>query len=79
MAWAGTGVLLSMQGGILKCSALGDVIASGGGAPAGDFHFVQISDSHIGFSEPANTNVVATCGEAVKRIGAMSAAPSLKR
>src|SRR6202521_4200099 len=75
MAWDGTGVLLTMQGGILKSVALGDVLASGDAPPAGGFSFVQISDSHIGFSKPANTNVVGTFGEAVKRIAAMRAAP----
>jgi Icc protein len=75
MAWAGTGIMLTMQGGVLKSFALGDVLATGDAAPAGDFSFVQVSDSHIGFSKPANTNVVGTFEEAVKRIGAMPAAP----
>ncbi|HVI80623.1 MAG TPA: hypothetical protein VM715_21215, partial [Candidatus Acidoferrum sp.] len=46
MAWAGTGVLWTMGGGVLTSKLLGAT------APliAGDFSFVQISDSHIGFN-----------------------------
>src|SRR5258708_13107009 len=75
MAWAGTGVFLTMQGGILKSYALGDVPASGIGAAAGDFSFVQISDSHIGFSKDANKDVVGTFKAAIARIGATKTAP----
>lgn len=74
MAWAGTGVLLTMQGGVLKSFALGDVPALRG-APAGDFSFAQISDSHIGFSREANKDVAGTFREAVSRIGAAPIAP----
>lgn len=74
MAWAGTGVLLSMQGGVLKSFALGDVL-SGESVSASDFSFVQVSDSHIGFSKDANKDVIGTFQEAVRRIGAMGAAP----
>jgi len=31
----------------------------------GDFSFVQISDSHIGFNKPANTDVVGTLKQAI--------------
>jgi 3',5'-cyclic AMP phosphodiesterase CpdA len=73
MAWAGTGVVLTMRGGILTSSALGDKLTSD--RAAGDFSFVQISDSHIGFSKPANTDVVGTLREAVNRIGGAPSAP----
>jgi 3',5'-cyclic-AMP phosphodiesterase len=32
----------------------------------GDLRFVQISDSHIGFDKPANTDVTATVRAAIR-------------
>ncbi|MGC2723280.1 MAG: hypothetical protein WA224_04905, partial [Candidatus Acidiferrales bacterium] len=49
MAWAGTGALCVMQGGVLKSFALTDVQQQKVGHLKGDLSFVQISDSHIGF------------------------------
>jgi 3',5'-cyclic AMP phosphodiesterase CpdA len=40
-----------------------------------DFTFVQISDSHIGFNKPANTDVTATLQAALKRIDSAPDAP----
>ena len=40
-----------------------------------DFSFVQISDSHIGFNKPANTDVTATLQAALDRIGASPTTP----
>ena len=52
MAWAGTGVVWTITGGVLSSSLVsGEAIAKGG------LHFVQISDSHIGFNKPANPDV----------------------
>lgn len=75
MAWAGTGVLLTMQGGVLKSFALGDLPKAGAGLPPGDFSFAQISDSHIGFNKAANADVVGTFSEAIRRIGESRHAP----
>jgi 3',5'-cyclic-AMP phosphodiesterase len=49
MTWAGTGVVWTMSGGIpvSRAFAKGHRKDAGKGA---DFSFVQISDSHIGFS-----------------------------
>ena len=74
MAWAGTGLMLTMRGGILESSALGSESGEAN-LPAGDFSFAQISDSHIGFSKPANADVVGTFQEAVKRIGSSAIKP----
>src|SRR6202042_1976401 len=41
----------------------------------GDFSFVQISDSHIGFNKPANTDVIGTLKQAIARINALPTAP----
>jgi 3',5'-cyclic AMP phosphodiesterase CpdA len=78
MAWAGTGVVWTLNGGILTSRALGQAAGAGtpaAAAPAGTLNFVQISDSHIGFSKPANTDVGATFRETVARINAMPVAP----
>ena len=76
MAWAGTGVVWTLSGGVLTSRVLGQVpSAELQAAPVGSFNFVQISDSHIGFSKPANKDVTATFREAVARINALAAAP----
>ena len=68
MAWAGTGVVWSVAGGVLNSRALGQKL------PAGDFRFVQISDSHIGFNRAANPDVNVTLQAAVDRITRKKAA-----
>ncbi|MDD5262030.1 MAG: metallophosphoesterase [Methylacidiphilales bacterium] len=74
MAWAGTGVVCAMKGGILSSTVLGET-PDGAAAAGADFTFVQISDSHIGFNKPANKDVAATCREAIRRINALPQAP----
>jgi Icc protein len=83
MAWAGTGVLWMMSGGILKSYGMSQMIdhASGGLKkglilPKSDFSFVQISDSHIGFNKAANPDVVGTLQAAIDKINTMPKAPS---
>ena len=75
MAWAGTGVLWTLQGGVLKGLSLGALARAGGEAPRGEFAFVQISDSHIGFNKPANADVTGTLTEAIGKIARLSAKP----
>ncbi len=75
MGWAGTAVVCSLSGGILSSRALGDVLANPGTLAAADLNFIQISDSHIGFNKPANTNVIGTFQEAINRINALTQAP----
>ena len=61
MAWAGTGALCIMQGGVLKSAALASQMGSSAKThKAGELTFVQISDSHMGFNKPANPDVIAT-------------------
>ena len=71
MAWAGTGVIWSLGGGIPNSRAFGQNTS---GMP-GDFHFVQISDSHIGFNKPANPDVNGTLQAAVDKINALPQSP----
>src|SRR3954463_5983029 len=83
MAWAGTGVLWMMSGGIMKSFGMSQMIDKKTGGlkkglilPKGDFGFVQISDSHIGFSKPANTDVLGTLNAAISKINAMPITPN---
>ena len=83
MAWAGTGVLWMMTGGIMKSYGMSQLIEKGTGKlkeglviPKADFSFVQISDSHIGFTKPANPDVVGTLQATIDKINAMPSAPS---
>jgi len=75
MAWAGTGVVWALAGGRVTSTALADTARVPASATA-DFSFVQISDSHIGFSKAANKNVVGTFEEAVARINALPQRPA---
>lgn len=75
MAWAGTGALCVMKGGILKSYSLSAAANSMEGALGGELSFVQISDSHMGFKKAANPDVAATLQAAVDKINALPARP----
>jgi Icc protein len=74
MAWAGTGLVWSVSGGVLSSRVFGQAIDRSG---AGSFSFVQISDSHIGFSKEANKNVIATLQATIDKINALPTRPDL--
>ncbi len=70
VGWTGAGIAFTLSGvGTLRATALADV-------PAGAFSFVQISDSHIGFNQPANDHVADTFQMAIERINAMQVQPA---
>ena len=71
MAWAGTGVLWTVSGGVLTSKILGATSDLAGG----DFTFAQISDSHIGFNKEANKDVIATLQKAIAKVNALPKAP----
>jgi plastocyanin len=73
MAWAGTGLVWTMSGGVPVSQAFGK--SAGNRAGKGDFSFVQISDSHIGFDKPANPDVTATLQAAIAKINALPQRP----
>jgi len=75
MAWAGTGALCVMQGGVLKSYSLSRLSDLEPSVAAGELSFVQISDSHMGFNKPANPDVAGTLKAAVDKINALSKAP----
>ncbi len=72
MAWAGSGLVWTFAGGIPVSRAFGQPHHADKQA---DFTFVQISDSHIGFNKPANTDVTATLQLALDKINASPTAP----
>ncbi len=74
MAWVGTGLLWTVSGGILSSRRL--ALAAGEQPPPGEFSFVQVSDSHLGFAADANRDVTATLQLAIDRINALQPAPA---
>ena len=78
MAWAGTGLLWTMAGGVptskLFAATPGAAASQAAHAAAG-FSFVQISDSHIGFNKAANQDVAGTLKLAIDKINATPGTP----
>jgi 3',5'-cyclic-AMP phosphodiesterase len=70
MAWAGTGLIWSMAGGVPAARLLADTTRMGKKQAVEDFSFVQISDSHIGFKKAANQDVTGTLKTAIDKINA---------
>jgi len=80
MAWAGTGLLWTMAGGVPTSRLFAATGSEGGGhaAHAGSgFSFVQISDSHIGFNKAANQDVTGTLKVALDKINGLPGTPDL--
>jgi len=75
MAWAGTGALCVMQGGVLKSYSMSRMNEWNAAKTAGELSFAQISDSHMGFNKPANMDVAGTLKAAVDKINALSIQP----
>src|SRR6201988_2966181 len=75
MAWAGTGLVWTLSGGIPTSRLFGatdhDMHHDSG------FSFVQISDSHIGFNKGANPDVTGTLQGAIDKINSLPVAPDL--
>ena len=71
MAWVGTGLMWTVNGGVPRSTRLG-------GEPPGkgQLFFMQISDSHIGFDKAANTDVTGTLRAAIGKINALPAQPA---
>ena len=77
MAWAGTGLLWTMAGGVptskLFAATPGPrVEMQRMHMPRSGFSFVQISDSHIGFNKAANQDVSGTLKLAIGKINDLS-------
>jgi 3',5'-cyclic-AMP phosphodiesterase len=70
MTWVGTGVLWTVSGGVPRSALFGGGARAATPAAEG-LSFFQISDSHIGFAAPPNTDVAATLGEAIAEVKRM--------
>jgi 3',5'-cyclic-AMP phosphodiesterase len=75
MAWAGTGALCVLSGGVLKSYSLSNLSEISDKAIKGELSFVQISDSHMGFNKAANPDVVATLKAAIDKVNALPTPP----
>jgi len=74
MAWAGTGLLWTITAqGIPTSRIFGHNKKNK--TPESGLHFVQISDSHMGFNKPANSDVTSTLQAAVDRINRLPEQP----
>jgi hypothetical protein len=74
MAWAGTGLVWTISGGIPVSQAFAKG-NNNAGAKSGELSFVQISDSHMGFNKAANPDVVATFQAAINKINGLPNQP----
>ena len=72
MAWAGTGVIWTLSAGVLSSCSL----VTPGSGPSGDFSFVQVSDSHIGFKNVPNMDVTDTFQKAIDRVASLANRPA---
>lgn len=71
MTWAGSAMLWTVAGGVPRSHLIGQAEAAATG-----FTFAQVSDSHLGFDKPANTNVTATFQDALDRVTGMADKPA---
>jgi plastocyanin len=75
MAWVGTGAVWTLSSGVLQGSPLEQSDRTPMMSHDG-LRFVQISDSHIGFDKPANTDVTGTLRAAIAKIKAAPEPPA---
>ncbi len=73
MAWAGAGVLWTVNGGVPRSRLLGSAEAA---APS-SFTFMQVSDSHIGFKAAPNMDSNGTLQQAIDLVNKQRAGASL--
>src|SRR5262249_31368440 len=73
MTWAGTGGLWTISGGFPRSLGITDAALA---AEQNKITFLQISDSHVGFDNPANPNVIGTLEEAIAKVKSLPAKPS---
>jgi Icc protein len=71
VGWTGAGIAWT-----LSASGLMTSVADARGMKAGELSFVQISDSHIGFTRPENPDVAGTLKKTIDDINALPVQPS---
>jgi 3',5'-cyclic AMP phosphodiesterase CpdA len=70
--WAGAAVAVAVTGGVVTT----DLLRGGKSGPmTADFRFVQISDSHLGFTGKANPDVTKTFQQSIDLINALPDRP----
>lgn len=74
MAWAGTGLVWTLGGGLASSALITGAQAKP--AKTSGLSFVQISDSHIGFKKPANPDPLSTLRETIAKIRTLPVQPS---
>lgn len=74
MAWAGTGVVWTLAGGVPASRLIGSADAAENHSRA--FSFVQISDSHIGFNKDPNVEPTSTLQQAIANVQSMPVRPA---
>jgi len=77
LAYGGAGTLFVLSGGVLTPFDLANAAASGSPRPAGRPLFVQISDTHVGFSKEANPDVTITLNRTIDLLNGLSEQPDL--
>src|SRR4051794_1535155 len=71
MTWAGSAVVWSVSGGVLRSRVIDQAAAADTG-----FSFAQVSDSHLGFSKPFASNVTDTFQQALAQVTATPEQPA---
>ncbi len=77
MVWAGAGVLWTVSGGVPRSLLIGEAQAKPDAKPDAGFSFMQISDSHIGFANPPNTDTPGTLTAAMDQVRALKGRASM--
>ena len=73
--WFGSAVVLTVTGGEVISHVAHDKDSAAAADDANALRFVQISDSHIGFTGPANTDVTSSFSEAVSQVNTLGFRP----
>jgi 3',5'-cyclic-AMP phosphodiesterase len=76
MVWAGAGVLWTVSGGVPRSRMISSAEAAPSTAGA-TLQFLQISDSHIGFSNAPNTDTAGTLREAIGLVNAQKSGATM--
>jgi Icc protein len=71
MTWAGSAMLWTVAGGIPRSRVIGQAEAA-----EASFTFAQVSDSHLGFDKPVNTDVTGTFQDALNHVTGMEDKPA---
>jgi 3',5'-cyclic-AMP phosphodiesterase len=75
-AWFGSAVVLTVTGGEVVSHLAGDPPPVPAAGDPTALRFVQISDSHLGFTGPANTAVQESFADAITQINSLPQAPA---